>query len=279
VRIPNYFPDDEYHTPADHPRALGDLLLLGTRWYFYLRVFRVMWDSMHLSHRGLFDEAVWADKSRQMIRCAEDVGVHCHFSGMAHLAEHDGAVVFVGNHMSSFETFALASLILPRQRASFVVKESLLNYPVFGATVRAQDPIPVGRQNPMQDFRTVMRLGLEMLERDRSVILFPQATRMINFDPGRFNTMGIKLARAARVPVIPIAIKTDFWNPSPLIRDLGPIHRHRDAHIHFGAPVTDLGNARRAHEHVIAHIQNKLREWGSTIVATVPAHGEDARHE
>jgi 1-acyl-sn-glycerol-3-phosphate acyltransferase len=261
--IPNYFPNDEYHTPADHRRILGDRLFLGTRWYFFLRVFKVTWDSMHLAHRGLFDEAVWAEMSYRMFRCAEDVGVHCHFTGLNHLAACDGPAVFVGNHMSSFETFALASLILPRKRASFVVKESLLNYPIFGPTVRSQDPIPVGRQNPMQDFRTVMRLGVEMLERGRSVILFPQATRMLRFDPTRFNTMGVKLARAAKVPVIPMAIRTDFWSPGQIVRDFGPIHRNRDAHIHFGAPIPDLNNARTAHEQVIALIQAKLGEWGA----------------
>ena len=44
-----------------------------------------------------------------------------------------------------------------------------------------------------------------------SVLIFPQTTRELFFDPKKFNTLGIKLAKRAKVPVIPIAVKTDAW--------------------------------------------------------------------
>jgi len=46
---------------------------------------------------------------------------------------------------------------------------------------------------------------------DISVLIFPQTTRDLRFDPNKFNTLGIKLAKRAKVPVIPVAVKTDAW--------------------------------------------------------------------
>ena len=44
-----------------------------------------------------------------------------------------------------------------------------------------------------------------------SVWVFAQTTRELLLDPKKFNTLGIKLAKRARVPVIPVAVKTDAW--------------------------------------------------------------------
>ncbi|MBW2177934.1 MAG: hypothetical protein JRH03_13480, partial [Deltaproteobacteria bacterium] len=49
------------------------------------------------------------------------------------------------------------------------------------------------------------------LQRNVSVLVFPQTTRGLRFDPDKFNTLGIKLARRAKVPVIPVAVKADAW--------------------------------------------------------------------
>ena len=82
----------------------------------------------------------------------------------------------------------------------------LLNVPIF--RVYLGNCIAVTRKNPTEDFKKVMSQGAEMISRGWSIIVFPQAMRSAVFDPSQFNTLGVKLARKARVPVIPLAVKT-----------------------------------------------------------------------
>ena len=48
----------------------------------------------------------------------------------------------------------------------------------------------------------------------------------------------MKLAKKAGVQVVPVAIKTDFWGNGKLIKELGPLDRHKPIHIKFGEPFT-----------------------------------------
>ena len=58
------------------------------------------------------------------------------------------------------------------------------------------------------------------LRNGMSVIIFPQTTRIMDFDRKQFNSMGVKLAKRAQVPVVPIALKTDAWGVGKWIKDL-----------------------------------------------------------
>jgi 1-acyl-sn-glycerol-3-phosphate acyltransferase len=82
----------------------------------------------------------------------------------------DGPVVFVGNHMSTLETFVLPCVIQPVNRVAFVVKESLLTTPFFGPVMRSRDPVVVGRKNPREDLKTVLEQGAEKIKNGISVI-------------------------------------------------------------------------------------------------------------
>ena len=56
----------------------------------------------------------------------------------------------------------------------FVVKESLMTYPVFGHIMHGMKCIPMTRSNPIQDLKTLLKEGGEMLKNGVSVIIFPQ---------------------------------------------------------------------------------------------------------
>ena len=53
------------------------------------------------------------------------------------------------------------------------------------------------------------------------------------FKPEEFNSIGVKLAKKAGVPVVPVAIKTDFWGNGRIIKELGPIDNKKTIHIKF----------------------------------------------
>ena len=163
--------------------------------------------------------------------------------------------------MSTLETFVLPVLISTFKESTFVVKQSLVDYPIFKHIMRSRNPITVGRSNPRDDLKAVLEGGTERLKAGTSIVIFPQTTRTPVFDPDQFNTIGVKLAKKAGVPVVPIALKTDAWGTGSFIKDYGRIYPEKPVHIAFGEPceIKDRGN--EEHAAIIEFISGKLREW------------------
>jgi 1-acyl-sn-glycerol-3-phosphate acyltransferase len=246
--------------PARRRRLLG-----WSDAYFYARLFGVFARGNRRARRGRYDLAAWQGSSFAILRLTEDCGGRIAISGMADVLRHQGAVVYVGNHMSILETLLLPGCLIVHGPLSFVVKESLLDYPVFGGILRACATIKVGRQNPRDDLKEVLTRGTELLGQGRSVVIFPQATRSVRFQPADFNTLGVKLAARAGVPVVPVAVKTDFIGVGKHLRDFGRLDRGKAIHIRFAAPLAVDGNGREAHARTIAFIGACLREWGGQV--------------
>jgi 1-acyl-sn-glycerol-3-phosphate acyltransferase len=198
-------------------------------------------------------------------RALEAAGVRFDISGLEHVAAVEGSCVFIGNHMSTLETFILPVILLPFKKITFVVKQSLMDYPVFGHVMRSRDPIAVGRTNPREDLRAVLEGGAARLGRGISLVIFPQTTRVPEFVPKEFNTIGIKLAKRADAPVIPFALKTDAWGNGRLVKDFGRIDPSRTVHFAFGAPLRVVQQGAAEHQQVIRFIIEKLRAWGGVV--------------
>lgn len=254
------FTGSSYDTPPGTPRRLGDRLSLNTRWYFVGGYVHIVLRARALALKGRFDNEAWVRLSLDTLRLVEGCGGRVHLRGLDHLAACRGPVVFVSNHMSTLETFVLACLIEPHLHVTFVVKDSLVRG-VFGPVMRSRDPIVVGRKNPREDFAKVMAEGPKILAQGTSIVIFPQATRTVEFRPENFNSLGIKLAKAAGVMVMPIALKTDFWENGRLFKDFGRISRHKPVHIAFGRPFAVEGNGKKEHQRVIEFIADHLRAW------------------
>jgi 1-acyl-sn-glycerol-3-phosphate acyltransferase len=192
-------------------------------------------------------------------------------SGLEHLAGTAGPVVIIGNHMSSLETVVLPVLILPFKDVAFVVKESLRTHFIFGPIMCAVKHIAVARSNPREDLKLVLTRGEELIRQGVSVVIFPQATRAAEFDIEGFNTLGVKLAARAGVPVIPLALKTDFMANGTWIKDMGPVYPGRTIHFAFGAPLKVAGNGREEHAAVVKFVAAHLKSWGGCIKGEVPS--------
>lgn len=203
----------------------------------------------------------WEQASRSILRALESVGVKIEIENLSAIQNLKHPCVFVCNHMSTLETFVLPCIIQPFRNATFVVKKSLVEYPVFKHLMISRDPIVVGRVNPRDDFKKVMTGGKKRLENNISIIIFPQTTRSNYVDEKKFNTIGIKLAKYAQVPVIPVALQTDAWNVGRIIKDAGKIDPTRPVKFSFGNPVYVSGNGKEEHQMIYHFINNKLRSW------------------
>ena len=108
---------------------------------------------------------------------------------------------------------------------------------------------------------TILREGCDRLSRGISVIVFPQSTRTLHIDPKHFNTIGVKLARKANVPVVPLALKTDAWGAGRKIKELGKIRPDNDVIFRFFPPVTVEGSGHAEHKAILEAISSTLHYW------------------
>ena len=82
------------------------------------------------------------------------------------------------------------------------------------------------------------------LKKNISVLIFLQTTRELRFDPKKFNTLGIKLAKRAKVPVIPVAVKTDVWGMGKWIKDFGRFDPSKPVRVSSESRFTSAATAK-----------------------------------
>jgi 1-acyl-sn-glycerol-3-phosphate acyltransferase len=249
---------DSYHSP-DQPTPW-----LARRYpplVFYAKIAVIIYKASRLAKKGLYTNEQWIKSSIDVIKALESVGGRFEFQNLAVLRQLESPCVFVGNHMSILETFVLPSLIRPYRAVTFVIKESLIAYPFFKHVMRSRNPIVVGRANPREDLRTVLEEGQNRLNDNISVVIFPQTTRSVSFEPSKFNSLGVKLAKRGKVPVVPVALKTDAWGIGSKFKDIGEIRPDKTVHICFGEPLPVQGSGKEEHKIVMDFISNNLDAW------------------
>lgn len=230
---------------------------------FYRYVFPIVWRAGAKAKRGGYDTTEWAKSSLAVLRALESIGIEFEITGVEHFNNLKGPCVFLSNHMSTLETFVLPAIIASLKPVTFVVKEALVNTPVFKYVMRSRDPITVGRANPREDLKAVLEGGTDRLNAGISIVIFPQTTRFLDFDPKKFNTIGIKLARRANVPVVPVALKTDAWGNGKILKDFGKMNPSKKAYFSFGEPLVIKDRGVEEQEKVLEFIGSRLKEWGA----------------
>ena len=248
-----------YRTPSAKPSLAARL---APSLLFYGDILSIVFRASRRAKRGAYGDAEWAASSMETLRALERVGGSIEVTGTDLFRSLDGPCVFIGNHMSTLETFVLPILIQPFKRVTFVVKQSLVDYPVFKYVMRSRDPITVGRVNPREDLKAVLEGGEAKLRSGTSLVIFPQTTRSDSFDPVHFNTIGVKLAKRAGVPVVPVALLTDAWGNGSILKDFGRVDPSKQVHFAFGDPMTIQGRGDEEHQKIVDFITARLNEWG-----------------
>ncbi len=253
-----------YQTPSGQ-NVTGNYLPGWLNSIYYCRLISTLIHASIVGRRGGLDDERWARFSHRIVQIVESVGGNLDISGLEALARHPGPKVYIANHMSLLETLILPGIALAFNRITFVIKEELRHYPIIKHIFIALKLIAVSRQNPRDDLKVVMQEGSKFISNGGSIIIFPQATRSVEFDVEGFNTLGVKLASRNDVPVVPVAIKTDFQRNGKWIKDMGPIDPRKTLHFKFGEPLTVEGKGRKTHQQVIDFIAENLLAWGGSI--------------
>jgi 1-acyl-sn-glycerol-3-phosphate acyltransferase len=252
---------NEYLTPGDAPQYLIDRLTFRTRFVFTAHFLTAVFKARALARQGVYDTQPWIDSSHEIFTGVERCGGRIHITGLDNIRNTRGPVLFLSNHMSTLETMIFPGIIQPLKDITFVVKQELVRHWAFRDVMKSRKPIVLSRENPREDFRIVMEQGQELLGKGISIVIFPQSTRRVEFNPEEFNSLGTKLAARAGVNVIPVAINTDFWVSGRCSTYIGPIFRDRTIRIAFGKPIRVSGSGKEEHQAVIDFITIHLDQW------------------
>ena len=159
----------------------------------FVRGQRLYWPTM-----GWLRLAVWGAR----VFCGVQHRVH----GMEHLptaAEGHAAVLLAAKHQSTWETFALPTL-MPHPLA-YVFKRELLYIPFFGWAMGRLDMIHIDRSKRTEAWNKVAARGKQLFAQGVWVIMFPEGTRTERGQKGRYQSGASRLAITCGVPIVPIA--------------------------------------------------------------------------
>ncbi len=129
-------------------------------------------------------------------------------------SHYDGGVspeptLYAAKHHAMFETLELC---LTLGNPVFVIKRELASIPVWGWAVQQYGAIVVDRDASSAALRQMMREAKIALDQGRSVIIFPEGTRVAAGEKPPLKSGFAGLYRVLGLPVVPIAINSgDVW--------------------------------------------------------------------
>ena len=137
------------------------------------------------------------------------VGLNCFEQGRR--PQMDRPHLIVSNHQSMWETLAFL-VIFPD--LAVIAKQELLRIPIFGWYLKHSPMIVIDRESGPNALRKMVEQGQKMSTMGRSVLVFPEGSRMPAREPVRFRR-GVELLYARLgLPVLPIAVNSGlFWSP------------------------------------------------------------------
>ena len=195
-------------------------------------------------------------------------GVRYHVQGMQHLpsaADESSAVVLAAKHQSTWETFALPTL-MPHPLA-YVFKRELLYIPFFGWAMGRLDMIHIDRSKRGEAWAKVAAQGRRLAAEGIWVIMFPEGTRIPRGQQGSYKSGAARLAIARSVPIVPIAASSaKCWPRKSFLLRPGLVD------VSIGPPISSHG--RQADElmrEVQAWIEAEMRRLDPKAYAAAAA--------
>jgi 1-acyl-sn-glycerol-3-phosphate acyltransferase len=159
--------------------------------------------------------------------------------------------IYLTNHQSTFDIFALLAFLPVHFK--FVVKQELMNIPVFGQAMRRAGYIGIERDDPRKALKS-MNKAAERIRDGASVVIFPEGTRSADgriqdFRPGAFH-----LTLKSGCDIVPITI-----NGSHRIMPKGSFRINRGSFaMRIGKPIQVKGYAKKDMARLMAVVRETM---------------------
>ncbi|MCW3834860.1 lysophospholipid acyltransferase family protein [Sphingomonas canadensis] len=145
----------------------------------------------------------------------------------------EGPVLFAAKHESIFEALELTRLL---RAPATVMKRELTQIPVWGWSARRYGVIVVDRKASAKAMRSMMRDAKAALAEGRSVMIFPEGTRVAPGEAPWLQSGFAGLYRMLGLPVVPVAVKSGHVWPKGGAKRPGVITFHFGDAIPPGLP-------------------------------------------
>lgn len=133
---------------------------------------------------------LWGISSNFLLRYL--CGIKIKVEGQENIPEQ--ACVVVVKHQSTWETSVMPQYLAP---FAWVLKKELMFIPLFGWALYAINVIAIKRSNPREALKQVNEKGMKELEAGRSVLIFPEGTRVMPGETGNYQPSAMMLAKKA----------------------------------------------------------------------------------
>jgi len=147
---------------------------------------------------------IWARFHRLCARYI--LGIRTHVEG----TPPKGAALVPVKHQSMYETM---EIVLMLDQPAMVLKRELADIPLWGWVVRRYGGIPVDRTAGAAALRRMMRAGEDAIAQGRSIIIFPEGTRVPPGERPPLQPGFAGLYRALKLPVVPVAVDSGRLAP------------------------------------------------------------------
>ncbi|MFT8554243.1 MAG: 1-acyl-sn-glycerol-3-phosphate acyltransferase [Zymomonas mobilis] len=163
------------------------------------------------------------------------IGIHSEWLGdkLDILFSEDRVYLVVAKHESMFETLELVRFL---GHPAIILKKELVDLPLFGRLLKAHGSIPVDRSRSAVALRRMLRAAGDAKEQGRSLLLFPEGTRVAHGDAPPIRAGFYGLYKMLNLPVVPIALDSGLLWGGGLNKKAGIVHFQAGEVIPAGLP-------------------------------------------
>ncbi|MGL4331737.1 MAG: lysophospholipid acyltransferase family protein [Bacteroidales bacterium] len=129
--------------------------------------------------------------------------------------------VFVANHQGAFDIFLIYGYL--DHNFKWIMKSELGSIPFVGRACKIAGHIMLDDRNPRSIYET-MEKALNELNKNMSIVIFPEGARTLTGRMGRFKRGGYQMAFDLGLPIVPLTIEGSFEAMKRGTYDLHPSH-------------------------------------------------------
>ena len=170
--------------------------------------------------------------------------------------------LYASKHESAVETYMLSTIV---KDMAFVLKKELTYIPIFGWAQYFYGMIAVDRSAGGAAMKGMLKSAKQRIAEGRSVVIFPEGTRMKPGLSGEYKPGLLFLAQNLNVPVVPVALNTGlFWGKNSFLRYSGKVI------VEFMEPMPDNLNKKEFMTLLQQRIEDKCKELNEETVKNYP---------